>query len=159
MDAPGNASQEPGTGAFLPSVTLPTNNLTRYMRIRMGVDDGVLNGEVPRTLLGILPLGTRRITAPIEEVRGVSIARSLDPLGGGAAAALILLPWFVLPWWAATLLLIVGLWVLAVAWGPKLSIVTTGGKRHTARICFGHELDGELFAEALNRTAAEARDA
>ena len=40
--------------AGLPETRLPQHNLTRYIRVRLEVSDGVLRWQLPRTLLGVV---------------------------------------------------------------------------------------------------------
>jgi hypothetical protein len=69
----------------------------------------------------------------------------------------VVLPWFLVPWWAALPLLILGLWVTLVALGPQLALRTHSGAQHRAAVCFGHQLDAELYIAAVEDLAATSR--
>jgi hypothetical protein len=60
--------------------------------------------------------------------------------------------------WAALPLAIVGAWVILVALGPQLEVVTSGGTRHHAGFCASHEIDAELFTAAVEDLAGRSGD-
>ncbi len=135
----------------LPPMILPQHGLTRYLRIRLEVDNGVLRWECPRTILGIVPLMRRQWSVPIGSLRSLQLRQPvLRPVRLAAGLTLIVLPWFLVPWWAAGPLLVLGLWVTLVSLGPALEIATAG-KRHRAGVCFGHQFDADLFVEAVTQ--------
>ncbi len=135
----------------LPPLLLPQHGLTRYLRVRLGVEDGELRWERPRTLLGIVPLGTRRLAVPLGELSSLRLRRSTPrPVRLTIGVLLIGLPFALVPWWLALPLLLIGVWVTLVALGPGLEIVTSAGRRRNAAVCFGHEFDADLFVEAVH---------
>jgi len=102
----------------LPPMTLPVNNLARYLRTELGAEGGRLQWKVPRAILGIIPAGTRRVEVPVAEIAATRIGRAVRPVSFVAGLAGIAVPFFFFPWWAALPILLVGLWVLIVSLGP-----------------------------------------
>jgi hypothetical protein len=49
-----------------------------------------------------------------------------------------------------------GIWVTLVSLGPHLEVGTLSGKRHRVGVCFGHQIDAELYAAAVNGLVEEA---
>jgi hypothetical protein len=134
----------------VPRTTLPVHGTTRYLRTHLAVVAGVLEWEVPRSVLGIVPLGSRLISVPVREVAAVRMRRMVPhPVRLGIGLVLVVAPWLLLPWWVSLPLLILGLWTLLVAVGPHLEVVTTDGATHRAPICFGHQFDAELYKSAV----------
>ena len=134
----------------VPRTTLPVHGSTRYIRTYIEVDDGVVRWEVPRTLLGMIPIGSRFIEVPVGEVESVEMRRVVPhPIRLLVGAGLVIVPWFFLPWWVAVPLLILGLWTILIALGPHLQLSTSGGQVHRAPVCFRHSLDAELYVAAL----------
>jgi hypothetical protein len=132
-------------------MVLPQHGLTRYLRVRLEVVDGVLRWERPRTMLGIVPLGISRLGIPLAHVRGLRLRqRAMRPFRLIPGLLLIGLPLFVLPWWAAVPLMVIGVWVTFVSLGPRLEIDTRAGKHHRTGVCPGHQFDADLFIEAVN---------
>lgn len=143
--------------ATLPPVRLPQHGTTRYLRVEFEVEDGVVRWVTPRTILGIVPIGTRRIEVPIEGVGALRLRRVVHPVRLVVGAACILVPPALALWWAAVPLAVFGLWVILVSVGPHLEMVTSAGTKHRAAVCFGHQIDAELYVDAVGGFAAEAR--
>lgn len=150
-----SASRGQGSG-WLPRMTLPQHGLTRYLRVRLEVAEGMLLWAAPRALLGVLPLGVRHVGVPLDQVGSVGMRRVMHPLRLSVGAAGIVLPWLLAPWWVSIPLVVLGAWVILVSIGPHLEVVTRGGARHRAGVCFAHHIDGDLFATAVNEMAGEA---
>ncbi len=134
------------------------HGLTRYLRAEVEVTDGVMAWQMPRTLLGVLPIGARRVAVPIAEVESIAVSRTVRPLRLAVGLAGVILPWFFLPWWAALPLLVLGLWVALVALGPQIEAVTTSGAKYRAEVCFGHQFDAELYMDVVRQLSREARE-
>lgn len=156
-------SRETGTGGsgpgprpgWLPPIDIPVHPLTRYLRVRLEVTDGVLRWEVPRTLLGLIPIGTHHVGVPMTEVRSARVRMVLHPLHLLAGAACIVLPLvFGLGWFSAPLV-IIGAWAALASFGPQVEVTTRGGARYRAGVCYGHRIDGELYATAVNDLVRE----
>lgn len=134
----------------VPRTRLPVHGTTRYIRTELEVVDGLLVWEVPRTLLGMIPLGSRSIEVPVGDIASVKMRRVVPhPLRILIGLIGIVAPWFFLPWWAAVPPLILGLWTVAVATGPHLEVETKAGEKHRSPVCFGHSLDAELYIAAV----------
>jgi hypothetical protein len=54
-------------------MVLPQHGLTRYLHVRLGVTEGVLWWERPRTALGIVPIGTERVEVSLDELRSLRL--------------------------------------------------------------------------------------
>jgi hypothetical protein len=132
-----------------PPITIPTHQLTRYLRVRVAVVDEELQWEVPTTLLGVVPVGVKQVTIPVGEVQSIDMGRTVraGPLPIGIA--MIVAPWIFLPWWVALPVAVAGLWVAVVALGPQLVVVTRSGGRHRAAVCFGHQFDADLYMDVV----------
>ncbi len=140
----------------VPRTTLPIHGTTRYIRTYLEVDNGVLKWEVPRTLLGMVPIGSRMIDVPIADVAGVRMRRfAPHPIRTAIGVALVVAPWFLLPWWAAAPLLILGLWTILTALGPHLEVTTKSGMTHRSPVCFRHSFDAELYIAAVEDMIAQ----
>ena len=134
----------------VPRTTLPVHGTTRDIRTHLAVDDGVLRWEVPRTLLGMIPIGSRLVEVPLVEIDELVMRKVVPhPLRLAAGAALVVIPWFVLAWWLSVPLLVLGLWTILITFGPHMELHTKTGAVHRAPICFGHALDAELYMAAV----------
>jgi hypothetical protein len=135
---------------------VPTHNLTRYLRTTVEVSDNTVRWEVPHTILGLFPVGNRQVVVPVDDVASIRVGRRVRPLRFLIGLGGAILPWFFLPWWASLLLLIVGLWIVLVALGPQLILATHKSETHQAPVCFGHQLDAELYISVVEDLAAES---
>ncbi|NQV08025.1 hypothetical protein HQ535_15925, partial [bacterium] len=112
----------------LPEMTVPMHNLTRYLRARVAVFGGVMTWQIPRTLLGIIPIGQRKVEVPVGEIRSLKMnGRTMHPISSLVGMVAVATPWFFLPWQGALLILIIGLWVLVVSLGPGIEASTRRG--------------------------------
>lgn len=144
--------------AWLSEMRLPQHNLARYLRVRLSVTDGMMVWVVPRTIMGVVPIGVRRLDIPVEDIAAVELHdRTLRPQRLPLAAALIALPPFFAPWWLMVPLILIGAWMLFVSLGPSLEAQTHSGRAHRAAVCFGHKIDAEIFIAAVEDIAGEAR--
>ena len=135
----------------VPRTTLPVHGSTRYIRTKIEVDEGVVRWEVPRTVLGMIAIGSRFIEVPVEDVASVQMRRVVvQPSRLLTGAVLAVAPWFLLPWWLSVPVLLLGLWTILIALGPHLEMVTSGGVVHRTPVCFRHSLDGDLYVAALD---------
>jgi hypothetical protein len=140
----------------VPRTRLPIHGTTRYIRTELEVDDGVVRWDVPRTLLGMLEIGSRRIEVPIDDVASVEIRRfTPHPVRLLVGVAGVALPWFFLPWWASVPLLILGLWTIITTLGPHLELRTKAGEVHRTPVCPGHSLDADLYIAAVGDMISE----
>lgn len=145
--APGGAGPEPG---WLPPITLPVHPLTRYLRVRLEVTEGVLRWEVPRALLGLIPTGTHHIRVPVGDVRSTRVRLALHPLHLLAGGAGIMLPLACGLGWLSAPPVIIGAWAALTSFGLHIEVTTGGGGRHRAGVCYFHRVDAELYAAAVN---------
>ena len=152
------AVPRPG-GDRLPPMLVPQHNLARYLRVRLEVLDGILRWLAPRTILGIVPIGTKRFELPVAEVAAMRISRVVRPLHLVLGLACVVVP-FVLGWrWFAVIpMVILGLWLILIGFGPRLEVLTRAGRRHRVAVCFGHALDAELFIAGVDDIARMKRE-
>ena len=52
--------------------------------------------------------------------------------------------------WVASPVVLFGLGLALLSFGPHVELVTSAGQVHRAGVCWGHKLDGELYADAVN---------
>lgn len=140
-----------------PRITLPVHRLARYMRVQLEVSDGVLRWDVPRALLGVAPIGVRRIAIPVADVQSLRVHRAMRPFSLAVGVLCIVVPLVLGVWWVAVPGLIFGLWVVLVSLGPRLDVVTCAGAKDHANVCFSHQLDAELYMAAVSDLAKQAR--
>jgi hypothetical protein len=87
----GRFSPDPGPER-VPTITLPQHGLTRYLRARLALAAAVLRWEVPRTFLGVVPIGVRHFEVPAEEIRSARITKVAHPIRLLVGAACIVVP-------------------------------------------------------------------
>jgi len=144
--------------ASLPMMILPIHSLARYIRTRLEVTDGVLRWEVTRTLLKVIPVRPRQIEIPLADLESLQL---LDPgirVRVVAGLACLTTPFFLFAWWVALPISIIGTWVVSVMLGPRLEVTTRSGQCHRANVCFSHQLDAELFIEAVTDLSRQEPD-
>lgn len=138
-------------------MTVPTHGLTRYLRVRLEVASGVLRWDVPRTLLGVVPVGVRHIAVPVADVQSLEVRRVVRPFNLVVGALCIVAPLVLGLWWVAVPMFILGVWVILVSLGPRLDAVTRSGAVEHANVCFSHQLDAELYMTAVTDLAEQTR--
>jgi hypothetical protein len=145
-----NGAVSPGEA---PPITIPVHGLVRYAHTRVEATDGAVRWDVPRTVLGVIPIGVRRIEVPVGDVGSLTVGRAIRPFRLLVGVVLMVAPWFFVPSWAALLMLMFGLWVALVSLGPQLQLVTRSGVHHRAAVCFGHQIDADLYIAAVTDLA------
>lgn len=156
----GGSDGDRGTSSGAPPIVVPQHGTTRYLRATIEATDGVMRWTEPTTILGVVPTGEHTIEVPvgnIESIRTVDVGRAPNGLNLGLGILLLVSPWFLLRWWAALPIAIGGLWASLVALGPKLEAVAIGGERHRIGVCFQHQLDADLYVEAVTDLAGQSR--
>ncbi len=141
-----------------PPILVPVHNLTRYLRCRLEVSGGVMRWETPRALLGLVPVGVRRVAVPVDEVLSIDLGRAVRPIHLTVGLALIATPAILGLWWLLAPLGLLGLWVGLVSMGPAMVAVTRNGERHRADVCFGHQIDADLYMEIVRDLASGGSD-
>jgi hypothetical protein len=141
----------------VPPITVPTHGLTRYVRVRLEVADDMMRWDVPQTLLGVIPIGVRRVVLPVADVQSIAVHRAVRPFNLLAGALCILVPIVLGFWWVVPLTFILGVWVILVSLGPRLDVTTLSGSVEHANVCFSHQLDAELYMTAVTDLAEQAR--
>lgn len=145
------------TERSLPRITVAQSRMTPYLRAWVEVTGDVLRWQVPRTLLGVLPIGTRHIDIPIASVRSVRVLRAPLMLGRLIVDVLASIALIVAFGWIAVPVVIIGTWLVLVSNRPHLEVEALDGTRHRAAFCLDAQLDAELYAMSVNDLAEEAR--
>ncbi|NNC93085.1 MAG: hypothetical protein HKN80_11420 [Acidimicrobiia bacterium] len=60
-------------------MSLITNGVSWYLRSRLTVDRGQIEGTTPRTILGLVPVGKSRFIIDLSDLTDVRIATKLNP--------------------------------------------------------------------------------
>ncbi len=149
-DADANLSVSP--------MVIPAHNLARWVRTEMAIANGVMEWQVPRTILGVLPFRRDRIAASTADVEGIAVTRAVRrPVSLTIGLATIVAP-FILGWgWWGLLTVPFGLWISLVSLGPRMVATTFDGSRLPADVCFGHQIDADLYIAAVHDIGAEIR--
>lgn len=134
----------------LPPTVLPLNTITPYLRARLEVADDCLRWESPRTVLGIIPIGSRRVEIPLGAIKSVGARYGVYPVRLLLGAGLLAVPFLVTTWWAAAGTLAAAGALLLLAPAARLDVVTADGRAHRLGICIRHRLDVDLIAAALD---------
>jgi hypothetical protein len=153
--ASGDANPDPRR---VPPITVPVHRLARYMRVRLEVADGVVRWEMPRALLGVIPVGVRHVAVPVADVQSLRVRRAVRPVNLMAGIACVVVPMVFGLWWLLLPMLILGVWVILVSLGPRLDVVARSGSEGRASVCFSHQLDAELYMAAVTDLAEQAHE-
>ena len=139
-----------------PPMTLPVHRLARYMRVQLEVSDGVLRWDVPRTLLGLVPIGVRHIAIPVADVQSLRVHRAARPfnLVVGACASWCPGPRPLVDRCADVDLGSLGDPGISRS-APRCSHLRRG--EGSCNVCFSHQLDAELYMAAVSDLAEQAR--
>jgi hypothetical protein len=141
-------------GLDVPPMTVPAHNLARWIHSKLEVRNGMMRWEVPRTIVGLVPVGKRLIEVPAADISHIRMGRAVRPLGLTAGILAILLPlWLGWGWWAV-LTIPLGLWTILVALGPRMEATTHTGRAYRADVCFGHAIDADLYMAAVEDIAS-----
>lgn len=131
-------------------VSLLTNGVTWYLRSSIFVSDDRLRVETPHTILGFIPIGTKRLDADLGHVRGSSLGPHLYP-GRLAVAFGLLVAAFVLDWSPlAVSALVAGAAMLLLSVIAVMRIDQVGGERFLVPVCLAHLGRASRVVEAVN---------
>ena len=90
-------------------MVVPAHNLARWIHSKLEVRNGTMRWEVPRTIVGLVPVGKRLIEVPTAEISNIGVGRVVRPVGLAAGIGAIVVP-FLLGWgWWAVLTIPLGL--------------------------------------------------
>lgn len=151
-------SEAAGDGFALARASLITNGVTWYLRSSLEVDGSALRVSTPRTLLGFLPIGTRRLDSDLDDVTRAALGVKVFPDRSIVAVGLALI---------AVLgnLGTVGTAVLAVATVAMLllsviavlGIELNDGSRFIVPVCLAHLGRTRRFAADVEARLGPAR--
>jgi hypothetical protein len=148
-----------GSGVLAPTVTVLTNSLTPWLRSRFTVRVDGLQADVPRTLLGLVSSGRRRVTIPLERIADVRVAMALQPVRV-VTCVLLLVGGLAVPGPARVALLLVGIWLVPLSYIAVLRVDVRGARRERFPICVFARFDVGLVATATRlEVAARAASA
>lgn len=140
-------------------VSLITNGISWYLRSTVRLDKARLAVTTPRTVLGLIPMGTDSFDVAFAELRRISIGSRLHPDRLLVAVALALLGAFGSFGAPATAGLVVGAVAMALlSFIAVIRIEEVGLKDRTIPICLAHiPRARRLLAEVEGRAAARSR--
>lgn len=147
---------ESGAGR-LPPITLPQHPLTRRQRPQFAVAEGVRSWNLPRTVLGRVPVGAGHVAVPLAQAASIGVRNAVRPLRLLVGAALVAVPLLLSLEWATLPIVVVGAWVALVPFSAYVVVETDAGATYWAAVRFGHRIDAEFHAEAVDDLAARAR--
>lgn len=151
--------QGPPSGAQLlaPTVTVLTNSLTPWLRSRFTLRSDGLHADVPRTVLGILPIGRRRLLLPLERISGADVAMALRPERAIACLVLLAVAAFAVTGPVRLALLALGLVLVPLSYVAVLQVGVRGARRQRFPICVFARIDVRLVAAAIRLEVAARR--
>ena len=112
----------------LPEMLIPQHNLTRYIRVGLSAEDGVMIWRRPRRILGVIPFGSREIRIPVDEIDSMRIQnRTIRWWRLPIPIAIIVTAATLTPWQLMVPLILFGAWTAFVSFGPFLEAETRDG--------------------------------
>lgn len=136
--------------ATLPLTTLPLNTITPHLRARLEVVDGALRWELPRTVLGAVPIGTERVSLPLATVTSTRSRYAVRPARLLVGLGLLALPLLWPSLWVVVPAMVAAAGMLLLAPAAQLEVGTSDGRTHRLGICVRHRFDVDLIAAALD---------
>ena len=131
------------------------HSLARYRRTRLEVRRSRLYWTISRAALGLVPVGSKQVVVDLDQIEELRVLNIGNPVRAVAGLACLAAPWFFMPWWAALPTAMILTWVVTVALGPRLELRTASGGVHRAGVCFSHQLDADLFVEAVKSLSTD----
>jgi len=151
-DAHGSDGPASAARPAAPTVTIPTNSVTPYLRSRFAVLDGRLVVSEPRTLLGLVPMGRRSWAADLGEVGDLRIGWALRPERVAALAGLVVLA-LAGPRPLAPVLVALAVWLVPLSFIAVLRVEPVDGRVRRFPFCVFYRFDVGLVV-AIARTEA-----
>ena len=130
------------------------SNVFVYLKLNLVLTNKRLAGEKRNTFLGFIPVGTEKVSYPLNNVAGVNTSTRIAPLPlifgvllviGGISEGLQL-------GWFAVLL---GLILLAGCYQAQLNVENSGGGKIKHRISVFNKASAQSFAQEINTMIAE----
>lgn len=149
---------EPGRARHTGRWLLRTNTVSFYLRSLLVLDGETLHATVPRTILGLVPIGTRSFAAPVDRLADLRIGIVLH--ADRILAALVCLGVAVLlrlPWLAAAGLLVLGGLLLLLGLTLGLRIRDLDGRWPTVPICVLQRRVAGAAVRQIERAMAAGR--
>lgn len=144
----------PGARLLAPTVTVLTNSLTPWLRSRFTLRSDGLHADVPRAVLGILPVGRRRVRVPLERISGVEVAMALRLERALACLALLTVALVGATGPIRLVLLALTLWLVPLSYVAVLQVDVRGARRQRFPVCVFARLDVRLVAAATRLEVA-----
>lgn len=137
-------------------VVLPSNIFTPWLRLRSRVDDTAVQIEDRHTMLGLLPLGVRRVRVPLGELRSMRVvtvvrAERLAAILGLLALVIVAR----LPVWADVLGLFLAAWLAPLTLIKELRIEDRSARRWSIPVCWFYTFDASLIAMDVQARALD----
>lgn len=135
------------SGEFLVS------NIFVYLKLKLALTNKRLAGERPNTLLGLIPVGTDKVSYPIANIAGVNTSTriAVAPLLLGAILLLGGIGLGVQSGWFSMLL---GALLLVSCYQASLNVQNTGGGTIKHRISVFNKSAAQTFAQEINTMIA-----
>ncbi len=131
-------------------MSLLTNGVTWYLRSSILVSDERVHVDTPRTFLGFLPIGRKRLDAHLGVVEGCSLGPHLYPVrlavAVGLLATVIVLDWGLLR--AIVLAAAIGMLLLSLV--AVIRIDQADGERFVVPVCLAHLGRASRVVSAIN---------
>jgi hypothetical protein len=141
-------------------VSLLTNGVTWYLRSSLDLESGRVRVTTPRTFLGFVPFGTKRLEMGAAELQHISLGAKLYPERLIAAVALGLLAVFGNFTAVGTVLAAVGgVAMLLLSFIAVIRIEGAGRRPFIVPVCLAHLPRARRFTAGVERAAAMQSEA
>lgn len=139
-DKQGSGAAASRTSPAAPTITIPTNSVTPYLRSRFAILDRCLVVSEPRTLLGVVALGRRTWVADLAELRDLRTAWAVRPERATAIVALAVLA-VSGPRALAPVLVALAVWLVPLSFIAVLRVEPIHGRVRRFPICVFYRFD------------------
>jgi hypothetical protein len=139
---------QPGAEFLAPTVTVLTNSLTPWLRSRFTLREDGLHADVPRTVLGLVPCGRRRVRMPLDRIAEARVAMGFRPERAVVCLVLLAVALVVGTSPLRLVTLTVGLWLIPLSYVAMLEVVVRDARSERFPICVFARLDVRLVAAA-----------
>lgn len=144
------------------TITYMTGLLTFYLKGEISTDQNFLKLKVPNTILGLIPLGAKKYSIPVQQLASVSSNFDLNfkRFLAGVIICLVALGMFSSSLLLGLILLLWGASTVITSFGIELEVETTGGTEYQvpflifekAKALQAEQLINDMIATRLNDT-------
>lgn len=131
-----------------------TSNLFFFVKLKLALTNKRLVGEKPNTFLGLIPVGSEKVSFPLSNIAGVSINTRVAvlPLVLGLLLAVAGLAQGFQNGWLTVL---IGTALLVASYQAQLSVTNSGGGVLGFKISVFNKGTAQAFASDINNALAE----